>query len=363
MDKDQSNLTPSAPKVCLIQLRQLGDILLTTPAIRWIKKSLPNTQIDILTHPMGRLVLGNNSFISEHLEYCTKGMLPMVSNLIDLRRRAPYRVLIDLMCNPRSGFLSHVLRSEQRVGFKTNRALLYSRVLPRRSGHDYIGFEKIELVCDALGLAYPNDRDESWRLDFVWTDADLGPLKDLNKSVSEPAALSSSAFNSRRVILSPTHRREERKWSADSWQSYARWLCGLGIDVVWIWGPGEEKEVIDLWGQSGKSGRLAPKTNLRELAAIIANSELFVSGSNGPSHIAVAVNTPTIQLHGPTQGLSWSPNTARHRFIQETITQNIKLQTVQRETEDLLKLIDQKSKSFISNHREVWTQRPSLATI
>ncbi len=61
---------------------------------------------------------------------------------------------------------------------------------------------------------------------------------------------------------------------------------------------------------------MAPETKLSELGDLIARCQLFIGNSNGPSHIAVAVDTPSLQLHGPTNALAWCPDTDRHTYIQ-----------------------------------------------
>src|SRR5207248_1580948 len=45
---------------------------------------------------------------------------------------------------------------------------------------------------------------------------------------------------------------------------------------------------------------LAGKTSLAELAALLQRADLLISGDSGPMHIAGAVGTPLIAIHGPT---------------------------------------------------------------
>ena len=50
-----------------------------------------------------------------------------------------------------------------------------------------------------------------------------------------------------------------------------------------------------------RGGRLAPPTTVLELAALCRRAALFVGSDTGPMHLAVAVETPTISLHGPSR--------------------------------------------------------------
>ncbi|HLY30391.1 MAG TPA: glycosyltransferase family 9 protein, partial [Ktedonobacterales bacterium] len=74
--------------------------------------------------------------------------------------------------------------------------------------------------------------------------------------------------------------------------------------VVLTGAPNEAPLAADVMRQIRNRRRpalnLCGKTSLPELAALLAASDVVVSGDSGPMHIACAVNTPTVVLHGPT---------------------------------------------------------------
>ena len=80
-----------------------------------------------------------------------------------------------------------------------------------------------------------------------------------------------------------------------------------GAEIIWLWGPGKKILLKMLCHFCKEKAHLAPKTGFREMAALIAQTDLFIGNSNGPSHVAVSCNTPSIQLHGPTSLVSWCP--------------------------------------------------------
>ncbi|HEX6096375.1 MAG TPA: glycosyltransferase family 9 protein [Thermoanaerobaculia bacterium] len=61
-----------------------------------------------------------------------------------------------------------------------------------------------------------------------------------------------------------------------------------------VWGPGE-RELAEATG-----ARLAPPTNLRELAGILRQARVVIGGDTGPLHLADALGTKVIGLYGPT---------------------------------------------------------------
>lgn len=95
-----------------------------------------------------------------------------------------------------------------------------------------------------------------------------------------------------------------------------RFLSLPDTAVLWIWGPGEEAEIDEVIALTKGQSIKAPPTKFRELAALLAQCELFVGNSNGPSHAAVSVNMATLQLHGLTQARAWSPLNDAHHALQ-----------------------------------------------
>lgn len=93
------------------------------------------------------------------------------------------------------------------------------------------------------------------------------------------------------VVLLPGAGRPEKLWPVERFAELAR---GLGGRALAVWGPGEEERAHAI------GCRVAPKTNLRELAAILASAAVVVGGDTGPLHLAAALGTPVVGLFGPT---------------------------------------------------------------
>lgn len=339
--------------VLVIQLRQLGDILLTTPVVRALKEHSPEATIDFLTYPMGRLIVPGNPMIHRHIIAPQKGVVESLRFVRDIQKRR-YDVVIDFMATPRSALMARLVKAKRRVSFATGRKRLFTDIVPRMSEPEYIVRQKFRLLAP-LGIV-----SDDVRLMLPWDESDQGVGKLF--FVDHPYL----AESKRRVVLSPTHRREERRWSKDSWASLARKLeQEHNATVIWAWGPGEETEVLEIHKLAHGAGTMAPATSFRELAALIANCDLFIGNSNGPSHTAVAVNTPSIQLHGPTLAVSWSPLTNRHRAIQCETMDAIHPGVVEKLIADMWPLVDKDAQALravgaITNAQDVWRERPNL---
>lgn len=101
------------------------------------------------------------------------------------------------------------------------------------------------------------------------------------------------------AILNPGAGWGSKCWPAQSFGELAQRLAKSGIGSLINFGPGEET-LVDAVEQAshGTAQRIA--CSLSELIALTRRTALFVGGDTGPLHLAVALNTPTVALFGPT---------------------------------------------------------------
>ena len=278
---------------------------------------MPEADVDFMTYPMGKLIIPGNPLVRNHIIAPQAGVMAAMTFARKLRQEH-YDVVFDFMATPRSAVMARLVPAYERIAFQTSRAPLFTQTIPRGRSEQYIVREKFQLL-KPIGIA-----SEDVRMTLPVDDRDFDVPRKFINSVPE---LSESKM---RVILSPTHRRDERKWPLERWAQLAVWLeRSRTAKVIWIWGPGEEEEIDSVIRLSQGVGVKSPKTTFRELAALIKESHLFIGNSNGPSHVAVAMDTPSIQLHGPTSAVSWCPMTERHRALQRSVMTDISVSDVQ----------------------------------
>lgn len=295
-------------RILLVQLRQLGDIILTTPCIREIRRLKKDAHITFLSHRMGKLVLEANPYIDEMFFYDEREGLAAQLRLMRTLRDKKFDVVIDFMNNPRSALFTFATAALERIAFKSSRRFAYTELVEKPKSEDYIVRRKFELL-KPLGLSPSKEG-----LIVPWFENDAATTI---KFIQEQPLLKQSAL---RVILSPTHRRPMRQWPLARYAALSdRLIQELGASVTWLWGPGEEHVADEGLKLCKLAACKAPPTSFREMAAFIANHDLFIGNSNGPSHVAVAADIHSIQLHGHTSAKSWCPMTPKHSAIQSPL--------------------------------------------
>ncbi|HEX2120750.1 MAG TPA: glycosyltransferase family 9 protein [Thermoanaerobaculia bacterium] len=91
------------------------------------------------------------------------------------------------------------------------------------------------------------------------------------------------------VVILPGAGKPNKLWPAERWREVAR-RTGAAI----AWGPGEEELARSI------GDRVAPPTNLRQLAGLLRDARLVIGGDTGPLHLAAALGTKVVGLYGPT---------------------------------------------------------------
>ncbi|WP_280418017.1 glycosyltransferase family 9 protein [Nocardia carnea] len=119
------------------------------------------------------------------------------------------------------------------------------------------------------------------------------------------------------VVIHPGAAYPARRWPPERFARVARTLNAAGRPVVITGSRAEVPLANSVAAQSGlpASAVYAGRTDLLELAALVAEAELVICGDTGVGHLATAFGTPSVLLFGPTPPHTWGPpTTARHHI-------------------------------------------------
>jgi len=293
-------------KILIVQLRRIGDILLTTPVVWGLRKKFPDAQIDFLVEPMGLSVLETNPDISEVLVY---GKTNGLAEIFRIRKRR-YDVVLDFLNNPRTSYLTGFSGAKWRVGFKKPlRSFLYNLPVPIPFEPEYVPKRKIRLANEWLKeMAKTALEPSGLRPRLFLNNEDRQFAEDWIKSEQ----LQGRSF----AIIAPASRRQKRQWRPEGYRSVALSLKdNLKVQAYLVWGPGEEKLVDEI--RRGHEDKILalPKTTVRQMAAIIKKSRLLFSTDSAAMHSAVAMGTPTVTIYGPTRPIDWNPSLVEKKEI------------------------------------------------
>jgi ADP-heptose:LPS heptosyltransferase len=302
MAGDLSSFSPRRILVC--QLRQLGDVILTTPAVELLKKRYPKAQLHFFTEKKCAGLLLNNPHIDKVWELDKDKLPTLIHELIWCRRvaRTGFDLVADFQQLPRIRWLVAFSRASVRLSYTPP---WYTRILYTHSIDQLPGYSAMSKasVLRALGIIWNGERPR-----LYLTDTEKTGAREL---------LQSMGYISGQVLITvdPTHRRITRRWPL---KHYASLMDSLAenpqVRFVPLWGPGEEtriKELIALCNCRKQILLTPAMLNLREMAAIIFYANLHIGNCSAPRHVAVAVDTPSCVALGSTSQV-WTFPSEKH---------------------------------------------------
>ncbi|MGQ0644616.1 MAG: glycosyltransferase family 9 protein [Elusimicrobiota bacterium] len=294
----------SAPprRILVIQLRRIGDVVVTTPVIDALREAFPAARIDFLVEEAAAPVLEKYPGLDEVLRLDKTKFL---RRLLDIRRRR-YDWVLDFMNNPRTAQVALASGAAVRAGFRVPFwDLAYNRRTDRPASPKYAVQSKFDLLR-SLGLQPPPFRAPRIAL----TPEDFAGAQDWWR------AQKLDRF-SERVGLVPRHRHEIRQWPAEKFSRLmASLLAAPDRALVLFHGPGEESSVRELAAPFRERVFVIPPSNLRQAASLLARCDVVVTNDSGAMHLAVAAGAPTVTIYGPTWPESWNPRVPPHRWVQ-----------------------------------------------
>jgi len=282
-------------KILVIQLRQMGDVLLCTPALSALRKQFPAAKIAFLVDKPFEPLLQHNPDLDLVLAREPEESCEAVRTILRVRRFAP-DLVIDYFANPRTAVITLLSGAKLTLSYANKPRSLFYKIKAMPAG-SYVGEEKLSLLRP-LGI-------EAGDLDLVFNypqEADAKASK-----IIEAAAASSNL-----VALDLFHKRPSRQWPVDYFIELADRLAENFNAKVIITCLAENRGRAEQAVSAARQKHfIASDLTLYELAALIKRARLFIGGDAGVKHIAVSQKTPTFTILGPS-GSQWTPSSSIH---------------------------------------------------
>jgi lipopolysaccharide heptosyltransferase III len=297
-----------ARSVLVIRHRAGGDLLLTTPALRALRAGLPDARIDVVAaRGLGSLLAGNPD-VDRVIEFDRRSLLSQAALYARLARGG-YDLVIDLVSNPRTAFMTRLTRAPLRAGYDiAGRGRAYNVKVPREpAGSDgrpvlrYAPESALDVVR-ALGFP-PRDRGLRFEVSGEARERIDAWLRESEAGDSRP-----------RVACLPIGSWPAKTWAPERFALAMDQLAETA-DVIWLWGPGERERVEAARARMRRPSRLAPATDWQGLGALLSRCALLVGNDSGPKHVAVALGVPTVTVYGPTNPKTWHPPGGPHAAV------------------------------------------------
>jgi predicted lipopolysaccharide heptosyltransferase III len=291
-------------KILLIQLKRIGDLILTTPAITAVREKFPDAHVTVVISLEGKALAPAITGVNKLL-FMPRGFAGFKT--IAAIAGGKFDYCVDFTRNDRSALLVLLSRAQKRiVSFRIKmrskfRTRFYNEFVPHRM-RDMHTIDYHLALLEPLGIS----------------NASRAVRLELPKSAGETAdeLLSRKRF----IIFHPGSARTEKFWNAQRWADVINHAAdNHDVDLVLTGGssPLEQTHIDDIKSKvPHEIIDLSGKTDLLTLAALIARARLLITVDSAPMHLAAASRTPQVILFGPTNPFHWRPRESPALILQ-----------------------------------------------
>ncbi|HMB70419.1 MAG TPA: glycosyltransferase family 9 protein [bacterium] len=303
-------------RVLVLRPRGLGDVVLSTAVVDALKRAWPAVPVDYLSErPSGDLLRGDDRLDRIFLlgpgpdddgRVTGGGTMDAVRWI----RAGRPDLVLDLFSNPKTALLTALSGARYRAGLnKRPRRLAYNLRVPRFRGrpeddHRYAQDVQLDFLR-AAGVRWPGEA----RARIALADEERAFAADVLRDLGYSP-------DARFGAVLPGGSWESKRWSVAGYAATAADVARrLGRPTLVLWGPPERDDARAIAAELGDSGRLAPPTSLRQMAAVLAGASILISPDCLGRHFGVVLGVPTVGVFGSTDPRDWTPREGPHRTV------------------------------------------------
>jgi heptosyltransferase-1 len=272
----------------------MGDIVHSAVVLQFIKKIYPSSEIDWIVEKSMSGMLKNNSDINNIVELelkkfkKTKKISDLIEQIKLIKSLPKYDFIIDMQGLLKSAIVTKFMNGHV-CGFDKNSI--------RESLASFFYDKKISMPYDSNTIDR-NTQVVSKSLDLgvnssdIYTKKSFLFYKDENKTIYD--YLSKNKKNIIFVIGSTWPSRNYPK------EKFAELADKLKENILVIWASEQERIDGEFIEKNSSYATLLPKIDINTLKALIDKSDLTIGNDTGPTHMAWAMNKPSITIFGPT---------------------------------------------------------------
>ncbi|SFV54854.1 Lipopolysaccharide heptosyltransferase I [hydrothermal vent metagenome] len=295
-------------KIAIVKLSAMGDIIHAMVALQFVKKAMPEIEIDWIVEESLVDLLSHNPDIHEilpvNLKSLKKDKTQLISEIKKVKSYASrqYDVVIDAQGLIKSAVVSRMLGSSRGFDKDSTRegvaSLLYDKSFNIPYEENVI-YRNLKLICDSLNIPCERESLLDKKPFLFFDEMDSKKVEEL---------LSRDKKNIIYILGS--------SWSSKVYpkEKFVELIDMMGENPLVVWGSREEYDSAEYISKNS-SVTIVPKLTLGELKALISRADLVIGGDSGPTHMAWAMNRASITLFGPTPGWRNTIATEQNRVI------------------------------------------------
>ena len=294
-----------AKRILITRTDRLGDVVLSTPVIREVRKRYPDAYIAFMVRPANKDVIMHNPHIDEVITYDKYGLQKSFWSTVKFAfglKTKKFDTAIALHPTNRVHLMLFLAGVPERIGYDRKLGFLLTKKVHhlKQEGKMHEVDYNLELL-GSCGI----DASQAERTPYIITSEEEKRLVDsvlLNRGIKRNI-----------IAIHPGASCPSKRWSPEKFAKVSDELAvKYDMDIV-IVGADDTSSIAEriLNKMRTKAFDLTGTLLVGELAELLSRARLFISNDSGPVHVAVAVGTPVVSIFGRKDpGLSpkrWGP--------------------------------------------------------
>lgn len=292
-------------KILFLRHDRIGDMVLSTPVFKALKKIFPNAKLTVLASEKNYEILQNNPNVDEILIY--KGALWFIKEM----RKRDFDMAIDLFLTHelKQAVMTYISGAKYRLGFEgAGREVFFNLKCPLDSKEK----KMVELLLE-LAKALGGEK-EGFEPEIFLTE------EEINRA-SESLIRKGIGINELKIAIHPGAYYPSQRWKAERFGEIGRRVIEEYRAKVLLFGSrGEDKLLDRIKEVVGDGVYVFADPGIREFIALLSKCDIMVCNNSGPLHIASALKIPTVSIMGPTVTPLWLPFGENHIVINKGLS-------------------------------------------
>ncbi|MFP6236112.1 lipopolysaccharide heptosyltransferase I [Helicobacter pylori] len=285
-------------KIAIVRLSALGDIIVSAVFLAAIKECLPNAQIEWFVDERFGAILEHSPYIDKlhpiALKSALKTFNPLkIFKLFKSLRAYEYDIIIDMQGLVKSALITQTLKAPKKVGFdyasarEGLSAFFYSQKVSIAYDEPILK-RNFTLLSHALNLPKKEISEGLSSRAKVFSYQDSPKINALNLNQNKPKIL---------FVLETS--KINKTYPIERFKELALALENFQICLLW---HADEDKANALYGalKNQCDALLLPKLTLNEVKALLFKMDVIIGGDTGITHLAWALQKPSITLYGNT---------------------------------------------------------------
>ncbi|HIJ79559.1 MAG: glycosyltransferase family 9 protein [Desulfobulbaceae bacterium] len=305
--------------ILLVQLGDIGDIVLSLPCIQALKENFPDANIVVAVRDKTSGVLEECPWISKIITIPEpqKNIVKELSfqmKFFSQLRRDRFELAIDLRTGTRGAILVYLSGAPRRIGFFVNndlywRKLLFTDLYRPELGNDVHMTDYLLSLLKATGVVVSSATPL-----LTVSMANMEKVQGLFEGKKIPTDLML-------VAIQPFSLWKYKELGTEKIvQIIKRLRDKYGYPILITGSPADREQALVLVDRCGEGVySLAGETTLATYAALLSRCGLFIGVDSAGQHIAAAVGVPTLTIYGPSKPASWAPQGEKHKVVQKQL--------------------------------------------